>query len=360
MSLNALNIHDLGEKALAARRKTIHNLDHVLIEFETAFLQGRGKLHWAADDNDVFQIVNKVLQTANRTEYYIENDPIITELDLKSRLKSKANLKNSSELTQSLAYICGCAFICAESPTAYFNKKGVSNIFLDQNTLPVLIVSIDQLLLSLIDLHALAPLLCQTSNDAFELISLLKQPKLNVVIVDNGRSKLLAKTPQNKLLELSHPKYFLKNNSDARLIESIYYGHLAKNDPLSLVNNFCLDGYTKNSLLLNIDITEIVIAGRAIKAEKNKSENDLIWRSWKSAMLSRKVLRRSRLGPISLMKSFYKRGFGSLRSFPKTEKGSFSEQWVKQRPNVVHSKKLTDIPKGQLLVRKPATDGLNN
>jgi hypothetical protein len=60
------------------------------------------------------------------------------------------------------------------------------------------------------------------------------------------------------------------------------------------------------------------------------------------------------------MKSFFKRGFDKKRAFPKVEKGSFSEQWLKQRPNVVESKKITDIPKGQLLVRKPATDGLDD
>ena len=124
---------------------------------------------------------------------------------------------------------------------------------------------------------------------------------------------------------------------------------------------FCTDGYTEKSLALDIPINDIIVANREAKAEKAKSDGDLIWRTWKSAMLNRKVLNRSNLGLLSLMKSFYKRGFGSLRSFPKVEKGSsFSEKWVKERPDVVESRKLTDIPKGQLLVRKPATDGLND
>ncbi len=355
------NTNLLADKALIIRRKAISNLDQLLVEFETAFLKGRGKLHWAINDDEAFQIVLRILQSSDLGDYFIEkNDPIIKELVLADRLNSKANLNSIATINKKSAFISGCAFACAEQPTAYFSKKGVSKVLLNNDVLPILIISIDQLIASLVDLHALAPLICQSSNDSFELISLLHTSKLNVILVDNGRAELLAKSPQNQLLELGHPKYFLKENSDSKQIEQLYYGHLGKNDPLTLVDAYCIDGYTKNTLLLDISIADIVIAGREQKAQIVKSESDIIWRTWKSAMLNRKVLNRSSFGPISLMKSFYKRGFGNLRSFPKVEKGSFSEQWLKDRPNVVESRKLTDIPKGQLLVRKPATDGLSD
>ncbi|MCB0736205.1 MAG: hypothetical protein KDC92_01735, partial [Bacteroidetes bacterium] len=87
-------------------------------------------------------------------------------------------------------------------------------------------------------------------------------------------------------------------------------------------------------------------------------ETDFSWRSWKNAVLSRKFMNKTKIGPFSLMRTFLKKGWNKKREFPKTGK-SFNEQWVKQRPTVRKTTKLTDIPKGQLLVRKPATDGLD-
>ncbi|MFY0675206.1 MAG: hypothetical protein JXQ87_17555 [Bacteroidia bacterium] len=336
-------------------------MDHFLVEFETAFQKGKGKLHWAFSADNAFHISLKIIEESGKNAYYIEQDPALREITLKERLEHRANLNALKEPSDyNVVYISGCAFASCDLPTALFTKKGTSKFFLAENVTSILIITIDQLVPMLVDLHAIAPLLCQSANNSFELISLLNSNKVNVIIVDNGRSKLLSLPIRNRLLELGHPKYFLKEFSDAKVIEALYYGHLGENDPLNVINEFALDGYGQNTMLLDIPVDEIVVAGREEKAEKDKTESDLIWRSWKSAMLSRKVLKRSRFGPISLMKSFYKRGFGKKRTFPNIEKGSFSEQWLKQRPNVVESRKLTDIPKGQLLVRKPATDGLND
>jgi len=216
------------------------------------------------------------------------------------------------------------------------------------------------LLPSIIDLHAMAPVVSKSLSNSFEVISLLGSPHVHLLLVDNGRSALLGKVPQNQLLEAAHPSSFsLSKGTEITDIEKLYYGHLGENKVNDIIDSFCIDGYAGKEFVLNLQMDEIVIAARELKAQIDKSESDIIWRSWKSAMMSRKMLNRSSFGPISLMKSFYKRGFGNLRSFPKIEKTSFSERWVKERPDVIESRKLTDIPKGQLLVRRPATDGLD-
>lgn len=355
------NIKQLSDKALAVRRKVIQNLDDYLVEFETAFQKGKSKLHWAYTADNAFQLTLNIIEQTGKDAYFIENDPSIKELKLANRLEHRANLKTYAEPNSNgMAYITGCAFVCTDSPSALFAKRGTSKYFLSKDVTSILVITLDQLVPMLVDLHTIAPLLSQTANDSFELISLLNSNRINVIIVDNGRSALLSKPTRNKLLELGHPYYFLRENSSSKIVESIYYGHLGENDPFELVSEFALDGYGHNTMLIDVPIDDIVIAGRESKAEKDKTESDIIWRSWRSAMLSRKVLNRSSFGSLSLMKSFFKRGFEKKRVFPKVEKGSFSEQWVKQRPKVVESRKLTDIPKGQLLVRKPATDGLDD
>lgn len=352
----------IKEKASLIRQKAIQNLDQYLVEFETAYQKGRGKIYWAYNDDDAFQYLIKIIEATEHRNVVLNNGPLLKELKLNDRIGNRAHINELDGVSnnQDYSYITGAVFFSADFPSAFLNSQGASKHFANQDASVVLLVSIDQLVASIVDINSLAQIVSVAQTDTFELVSLLSKNRLHVIIVDNGRSGLLGKSPQNKLLEIGHPNYFkLKQESaDDFLIDRLYHKQL-END--TAPETFCTDGYTEKSLALDIPINDIIVANREAKAEKAKSDGDLIWRTWKSAMLNRKVLNRSNLGLLSLMKSFYKRGFGSLRSFPKVEKGSsFSEKWVKERPDVVESRKLTDIPKGQLLVRKPATDGLND
>ncbi|MBI1185591.1 hypothetical protein GC194_15090 [bacterium] len=349
----------LSQRATTIRQKLIQQLDHYLVEFETAYLKGKGKLYWCVDANEVFQQVNKIIDGAQVSDLVVNNSPLIHELQLQTRLQNLAKLNITNSAEGNYLYLTGLTFMSADVPSAYFNGKGTSTHFAANNATVVVVASIDQLLPGVVDMHAMAPIVSKNLSEAFEIVSLTTQHKLHFILVDNGRSSLLAKSPQNHLLEIAHPQSFLSDShSQNKVLEQLYYGHLGENDPQKIADDFCVDGYAAKNCMLDLPVNEIIIALREAKAEKEKSENDILWRTWKGAMLNRKILNRSSFGPLSLMKTFYRRGFGSLRAFPKTEKQSFTERWLKERPAVVESRKLTDIPKGQLLVRKPATDGL--
>ena len=350
----------LKKKATEVRAKVIENLDQYLVEFETAFLKGKGKLHWAVDAMEANKLLSQIIAESGGS-YFLGKAAVFNELSSANYLRARRELTRVEDRQAANSVVGGVHFCTSENPTALISNAVLHNADLEGVEV-VLVISIDQLMPAVSDLYAISPLFStRVFGDAIQLLPLLKSSKLHVVLVDNGRSQLLSLQPQLKLLQLAHPYQFVINNDDeSNDFERLYYAHIGEGNASSIIDDFCLDGYADDEVYLDINLEEIVIADRALKSEKAKSDGDIIWRTWKGAMLNRKILNRSSFGPISLMKSFYKRGFEGGRSFPKVAKSSFSEQWVKERPNVVESRKLTDIPKGQLLVRKPATDGIND
>lgn len=354
----------IKSRATAVRKKTIQNLDNYLVELETAFQKGKGKLHWASDANDAFQNVLKIIGNTETNDVVVADGPIMQELTTASRLESRADLNVVQDFKASdgKILVSGVAFLSCDVASALITHSGTALHMVDRKAPTILLVSIDQLLPTVTDLQAVSQALNMGEGlDRFEVASLTSFYDLHLILVDNGRSGLLAHSPQNELLEASSPELFAgKENNTPTTVEKLYYSFLGGQSPFDVCDTFCVDGYDSKQIALDLPIEEIVIAIREQKAEKNKSEGEVIWRTWKSAMLSRKLLNRSSFGPISLMKSFYRRGFDGKRSFPKVAKSSFCEQWVKQRPATATSRKLSEIPKGQLLVRKPAMDGLRD
>ena len=354
----------IKSRATAVRKKAIQNLDNYLVELETAFQKGRGKLYWAGDANDAFQNILKVISGTNITDITVVEGPLTKELNMSSRLDSKASFSISHGIKEieGKVLVSGVAFLSCDVASALIPNSGTALHMSDREAPTILLVSIDQLLPTVADLHSVSQVLMLGKGlSRSEVVSLTSVSDLHVILVDNGRSSLLALSPQNELLEAAGPQLFTSpNNEGVSTIERLYYSYLGDSDPFDTCDAFCVDGYDKEQIALNIPIEEIIIAAREQKAEKTKSDGEVIWRTWKGAMLNRKLLNRSSFGPISLMKSFYRRGFDGQRSFPKVSKSSFCEQWVKQRPVTTTSRKLSDIPKGQLLVRKPAMDGLRD
>lgn len=351
----------LRKKTTLVRRRVVENLDQYLVEFETAFQKGKGKIHWALDHAEA----NKLLALwggEGNLNYGLKETPLFKELMTANFLRARKGLERVEEIAPEDTLIAGVHFLSCENPTALLSSHVAWEQITQHTGTVVLVASIDQLMPSTSDLFAMAPLLNGSAfGDHLQLVPLLQMPKLQLLLVDNGRSELLGLNPQRRLLEFAHPSQFLMHEGEhPNDFERLYYGHLGENNITDIIDDFCLDGYAEKGIYLNTALEEIVIADRALKAEKAKSESDILWRTWKRSVLSRKVLNRSSFGPLSLMRTFFKRGFDGGRAFPKVSKSSFSQQWVKDRPDVVQSRKLSEIPKGQLMVRKPATDGIDD
>lgn len=351
----------LRKKATLVRRRVVENLDQYLVEFEAAFQKGKGKIHWAVDKMEANKLLSQLISEGNR-RYGLKESPVFTELMTGNFLRARREISRVEEFNEDDTLIAGVHFLSCENPTALISKSIAWQHLTKHKGNVVFVATIDQLMPSTGDLFSIAPLLNGCAfGEHLQLLPLLQSSKTHVILVDNGRSELLGLNPQRRLLEFAHPRQFLLGDEEvSNDFERLYYGHLGENKISDIIDDFCLDGYAEKEVYLKTTLEDIVIADRALKAEKTKSETDILWRTWKSAMLSRKILNRSSFGPLSLMRTFFKRGFDGGRSFPKVTKSSFSEQWVKERPDVIQSRKLSEIPKGQLLVRKPATDGIED
>lgn len=309
-----------------------------------------------------------------------------TEDQILNKLFQQVNDEFSKQLFTADVVISGANFLIADTGTVAVMDPngGLSQSFSIVNN-RVFIVGIEQIIPQLSDLYLFARLYAlhaygDVNYGSLSVLSGRKdnssevQGALHLIIVDNGRSSLLSNPNQRSVLEhigfdafYNYDALFRKIGADAYgipypgaagLIFSSYLQQSLNRN--YLYNAVFLDGASEFKSPIKIPLREIIIAEREKIALAEKSENDMLWRTWRSAMLSRKFLNRSNLGLVSLTKSLFKRGWSSEREFPKMSKTSFNEQWVKARPTINKSNKLTEIPKGKLLVRKPATDGLDD
>lgn len=344
--------------AKTVRRRAILHLDHFLVELETNFQRGKGKIYWCTDADDAFQCLLRILDGSGRWKVQVALDPLPQELKLRQRLGARQGIQiMGEENDDDTAWITGTDFVTCDVPTACVFGDAASKHPWQHDSFVVMFASIDQLLPSFTDLYALLPIAAQ-GHRRLTTVPLSALPHLHLILVDNGRSALLGKSPQNQLLEMGQPRWLGLAHGHGAVLEKLYCLHLKDKELMDAIQGFMLDGYAASATALPLPIDQLIVATREAKAVKENTESDLLWRGWRSAMMNRKMLNRLSLGILSPIRMFYKRGFGPTRSFPKVEKLSFHERWVKERPAVVESRKLTDIPKGQLLVRKPNTDGV--
>ncbi len=164
-----------------------------------------------------------------------------------------------------------------------------------------------------------------------------------VVLVDNGRSNILATHDQREALSCikcgaCHFVCPVFTNIGGHAYESNYTG------PIGMVTEPLAQGLTENRHLaeastscgkcndvcpVNIDISNHIIRNRRdiVNIGKESAGNKLAWYTWTKAMLSRKNLNKSTTLKNFTFKQLYKTEWGNEREFPKIEDKSFNQLW---------------------------------
>lgn len=359
------SIDHLVEKFSQIRQKTINNLERYLVQFESKFLQNGGKLEWAETAEDACLEVGKFISKTGQSFTYQENNVILKEIKLESYLmksgldKSVKVLPQGSQQPSSSGLILGGGFMVADSGSLwnFARNTDIPSVGIEQGSL-IIIVGLDQLIPSVSDIGVLSSMFSSTDNgDVFTIIEQCGDVRnIQLVILDNGRSDLLSKATQSQLL-MGVSRFIGLTEPD--LEQQIFRKYQLNSSKEFRPDTVLLDGYSTHDPLVKLPMREIVLAELTEYSGQTGAESDLSWRSWKNAVLSRKFMNKSKIGPFSIMRSFLKKGWTKKREFPKNSR-SFNEVWTKSRPTIRKSKKLTEIPKGTLLVRKPATDGLSD
>jgi len=168
--------------------------------------------------------------------------------------------------------------------------------------------------------------------------------EMYVVLLDNGRTELLAQKEQRRALScircgaclngcpiyknIGGHAYGTTYSGPIGSVISPYLNGIDKYKHLSFASSLC--GKCTEVCPVKIDLHHLLLLNRKDfieKGHKTKSE-DIIWFAWKAAMMKRKTMERGGAKTKNfLLKQFFKKTWGSRRVLPVVAPKSFNEIW---------------------------------
>lgn len=170
-----------------------------------------------------------------------------------------------------------------------------------------------------------------------------KGQEFYVVLVDNGRSAVLAQHDQRQALACIKcgaclnvcPVYqavgaYTYNSPIVGPIGAVLMPYLKNQDEhkhLSFASPIC--GKCTDVCPVKIDLHNHLLRNRKDSVQQGlvKSSEKLIWYTWKKMMLSRKTLNKGASVKNFMLKQLFKAGWGERRVFPKIADKSFNQLW---------------------------------
>jgi L-lactate dehydrogenase complex protein LldF len=220
----------------------------------------------------------------------------------------------------------------------------------------IAIVGIEKIIPSLADIELFWSLLAAhgTGQNVTVYNSILTGPKMDgetdgpeemyVVLLDNGRTKLLEQQEQRRALYCIRCGACLNacpiyQGIGGHAYASPYSGPIGsvitpqlwgmkEYKHLSYSSSLC--GRCTEVCPVKIDLHKLLLYNRrdSVKEKFSSSTENLMWLFWKKAMLKRKTMERGgvRLKNI-LLRQFFKKHWGNRREFPRVAQKSFNQMW---------------------------------
>ena len=255
--------------------------------------------------------------------------------------------------THSLAGITGANFLIADSgAVAITENEGNAFFSVTSPKIHLAITGIEKILPAAEDLELFWPLLAsygtgQKLTTYNHLIRGSKKDneqggpeKFYLILLDNGRSDLLAKPKQRTSLACIRcgacynvcPVY---KNIGGHSYNSVYGGPIGKVISPYINQNKNLNHLSHASSLcgactevcpVNIPLHQLLLENRKDDSLHLSAGEKLVWRVWKKAMLNRRVMDRGgSMSKNALLNLFFKNVWGNERLFPKVAKKSFNQ-----------------------------------
>jgi L-lactate dehydrogenase complex protein LldF len=266
-------------------------------------------------------------------------------------LKAREILRNEY-LTADMG-ITGANFLLADiGGVSVLENEGNARLCASAPKVHVVIAGIEKILPSVNDLHLFLPLLSTfgtgqfiTNYNTIYTRSEKKNPEeMYVILLDNGRTKLLAQNPQKDALScircgaclntcpvyknIGGHSYSTTYSGPIGSIISPYFNGYKDYAHLSYASSLC--GSCTDVCPVNIDIHKYLLYNRQKYVnDKNvsKAEN-LIWSLWKKSMINRSLMNK---GGASLKNLFVgiatQNTWGKHKSSVKFASKSFNQQW---------------------------------
>ncbi len=339
------------KRAFHTRSKAIEHLDKHLIDFETHFTRHQGKMIWAPNAENGKTELRHLLKDKS---VYTLSHPILKELGLENEKNwTYLDKEPYSEIKED-----GVALVF---PSFYISENG-SLILQDHLGRVDVLLSACQKIVYALGIEQVCPNL----NEAENLLNLLARfgeaqkdfssihisfgnrqvresdgPKESwVLMLDNGRSALLAEIPQRQALYCIHCGACERHSNFHGVHEDLMPVIDLIQAPFTLGQEHFQDsfklplsGRATKSCPVGIDLKGLILENRRVAVDRKlEGRSDaLAWKTWKTAMLNRKWINKSGSIKNFTLKSFFKKYWGEGREFPKTAEKSFNEWWLESR-----------------------------
>ncbi|MBC7913805.1 MAG: iron-sulfur cluster-binding protein [Pyrinomonadaceae bacterium] len=256
--------------------------------------------------------------------------------------------------------ITGGNFLIADiGSVAVTENEGNARLTTTFPKIHIAIVGIEKIIPSISDLDLFWPLLSThgTGQNLTVYNSIMSGPRqenetdgpeeMYVILLDNGRTNLLAQKEQRQGLYCIRCGACLNacpiyKNIGGHTYETTYSGpigsvitpHLRGMEDfkhLSYASSLC--GKCSEVCPVKIEIHKMLLLNRrdAVQDGYNSKAEKLGWKAWKQGMLKRSLMDfMSGKWKNSLLKTFFKKTWGSYRDMPVVDSQSFSRQWMEK------------------------------
>ncbi|WP_199140518.1 LutB/LldF family L-lactate oxidation iron-sulfur protein [Pedobacter sp. ASV12] len=259
--------------------------------------------------------------------------------------------------------ISGGNFLIADTGSiALTENEGNARLSTTFPKIHIAIVGIEKLIPSIADLDLFWPLLAShgTGQNLTVYNTILSGPRqanetdgpeeMYVVLLDNGRTNLLAQKEQRQALycircgaclnacpvykNIGGHTYDTTYSGPIGSIITPHFKGMAEFKHLSYASSLC--GKCSEVCPVKIDIHKMLLLNRrdAASAHENSKTEEIGWKLWKKGMQKRSLM--DMVGGKAknfFLKRFFKKSWGKYRSMPEIANKSFAKQWEEKQKN---------------------------
>jgi L-lactate dehydrogenase complex protein LldF len=305
-----------------------------------------------------YHIVTPAMHLSKEDIAKLFNEKFGTPIDsTPEQLTAKARELLREKYVQADVGITGANFVIADTGSiAVSENEGNARLSVSFPKIHIAVVGIEKVIPSIVDLDLFWPMLAthgtgQNMTVYNTILSGPRQPnetdgpeEMYVVLLDNGRTNLLAQKEQRQGLYCIRcgaclnacPVY---KNIGGHTYETTYSGpigsiitpHMQGMEEfkhLSYASSLC--GKCSEVCPVKIDIHKMLLLNRrdSVKQEMYTKKEEWGWALWKKGMLTRKWMDfLSGKKKNFFMRIFFKKTWGHLREMPRVADKSFAEEW---------------------------------
>jgi L-lactate utilization protein LutB len=352
--------YDLAlQRSSYIKNKALENTDKLLANFEFDLNNTKIKVIWATDGANAMHEI-AALSKSHNLPVYFDDAQIIKELDKDAEFAA-LNISKTADVKSNFIALTKADFLVADSSSIIcLNHETKAKQIQGNAAVQIFVCGIDAVIQSYNDLELIAAL--QSTNKYGEPIhaniSIYNGNKLNeddalkedlyVIILDNGRSQILADHEQRSVLNCIHCNACSRSCpvalfSGEKAYGTVYTGpygalvshHIENNSNLThLAFASTLCSKCNDVCPMNINISAFLAYSRR-NAVKNKcvskTENLTIY-FWKNAVMKRSNMDKGGAKVKGFMfKQMLRKAWGNKREMPTVAHKSFNQLWRERK-----------------------------